>query len=189
VRSRLSPQIFGLGGSNNDSCETNTNSTQITVPTLFSLDSYRQHDFRIPLLIWLISLNDGWILYLWWMPFFFPSIIILGILGLIFSGQVVTCKFDKDSDSLTLKRRGLLNTQVIRHSLGDILDVQVQSTSWSHDETANYQIVVFLRNRHKLILKLEFISTQDKLETVNLIRKFLGMPPQTLKWLNSKNLS
>jgi sterol desaturase/sphingolipid hydroxylase (fatty acid hydroxylase superfamily) len=46
VRSRLSPQIFGLGGSNNDSCETNTNSTQITVPTLFSLDSYRQPDFR-----------------------------------------------------------------------------------------------------------------------------------------------
>jgi hypothetical protein len=144
--------------------------------------------FGIPLLIWLISLNDGWILYLWWMPIFFPSIIILGILGLIFYGQVVTCKFDKDSDSLTIKRRGLLNTQVIRHSLGDILDVQVQSTSWSHDETANYQIVVFLRNRNKLILKIEFISTKDKLETVNLIRKFLGMPPQTLKWLNSKNI-
>ena len=145
--------------------------------------------FGIPLLIWLISLNDGWILYLWWMPFFFPSIIILGILGLIFSGQVVTYKFDKDSDSLIIKRRGLLNTKVILHSLGDILDVQVQSTSWSHDETANYQIVVFLRNRNKLILKFEFISTQDKLETVNLIRKFLGMPPQTLGWLNSKNLS
>jgi len=145
--------------------------------------------FGIPLLIWLISLNDGWILYLWWMPFFFPSIIILGILGLIFSGQVVTYKFDKDSDSLIIKRRGLLNTQVILHSLGDILDVQVQSTSWSHDETANYQIVVLLITRNKLVLNFGFISTQEKIETVNLIRKFLGMPPQTLGWLNSKNLS
>ena len=145
--------------------------------------------FGIPLLIWLISLNDGWILYLWWMPFFFPSIIILGILGLIFSGQVVTYKFDKDSDSLIIKRRGLLNTQVILHSLCDILDVQVQSTSWSHDETANYQIVVLLITRNKLVLNFGFISTQEKIETVNLIRKFLGMPPQTLGWLNSKNLS
>ena len=144
--------------------------------------------FGIPLLIWLISLNDGWILYLWWMPFFFPSIIILGILGLIFFGQVVTCKFDQDSGSLTIKRRGLLKTKVILHSLSDLLDIQLQSTSWSHDETANYQIVFVLKSRNKLILNLEFISTKEKLEIVNLIRKFLRMQPQTLGWLNSKNL-
>jgi len=145
--------------------------------------------FGVPSLIMLISLNYGWIIYLWWMPLFFPSIIIIGFLGLIFAGQVVTYQFDKDSNSLTIKRRSLLNTKVIWHSLADILDVQVQSTSWHHDETANYQIVIFLSNRNKLILKFEFISTQEKLETVNLIRKFLGMPPQTLGWLNSKNLS
>ena len=138
--------------------------------------------FGVPLLIMLISLNYGWIIYLWWMPVFFPSIIILGFLGLIFAGQVVTCQFDKDSNSLTIKRRSLLNTKVIWHSLADILDVQVQSTSWHHDETANYQIVIVLKSGNNLTLNFGLISVKDKLETVNLIRKFLGMPPQQLGW-------
>jgi hypothetical protein len=60
--------------------------------------------FGVPSLIMLISLNYGWIIYLWWMPLFLPSIIILGFLGLIFAGQVVTCQFDKNSNSLTIKR-------------------------------------------------------------------------------------
>jgi hypothetical protein len=138
--------------------------------------------FGVPLLIMLISLNYGWIIYLWWMPLFLPSIIILGFLGLIFAGQVVTCQFDKDSNSLTIKRRCLLNTKVIWHSLADILDVQVQSTSWHHDETANYQIVIILKSGNKITLKFGLISARDKLEAVNLIRKFLGMPPQQLGW-------
>jgi hypothetical protein len=138
--------------------------------------------FGLPLLIMLISLNYGWIIYLWWMPLFFPSIIILGFLGLIFAGKVVTCQFDKDSNSLTIKRRSLLNSRVIWHSLADILDVQVQSTSWHHDETANYQIVIVLKSGNKLNLNFGLISTKEKLETVNLIRKFLGMPPQKLGW-------
>jgi hypothetical protein len=136
----------------------------------------------VPLLILLIYLNSSWIIYLWWMPLFFPSIILLGFLGLIFAGQVVTCQFDKDSNSLTIKRRSLLNTKVIWHSLADILDVQVQSTSWHHDETANYQIVIVLKSDNKLNLNFGLISTKEKLETVNLIRKFLGMPPQKLGW-------
>ena len=138
--------------------------------------------FGVPSLIMLISLNYGWIIYLWWMPLFFPSIIILGFLGLIFAGQVVTCQFDKDSNSLTIKRRSLLNTKVIWHSLADILDVQVQSTSWHHDETANYQIFIVLKSGNKLNLNFGLISTKEKLEAVNLIRKFLGMPPQKLGW-------
>ena len=136
----------------------------------------------VPLLILLIYLNSSWIIYLWWMPLFFPSIILLGFLGLIFAGQVVTCQFDKDSNSLTIKRRSLLNTKVIWHSLADILDVQVQSTSWHHDETANYQIVIVLKSGNNLTLNFGLISVKDKLETVNLIRKFLGMPPQQLGW-------
>lgn len=136
----------------------------------------------IPSLILLIYLNDSWIIYLWWMPLFFPSIIILGFLVLIFAGQVVTCQFDKDSNSLTIKRRSLLNTKVIWHSLADILDVQVQSTSWHHDETANYQIWIFLKSSKKFTLNFGFISTKEKLEAVNLIRKFIGMQPQKLGW-------
>jgi hypothetical protein len=64
----------------------------------------------------------------------------------------------------------------------DILDVQVQSTSWHHDETANYQIVIVLKSDNKLNLNFGLMSTKEKLETVNLIRKFLGMPPQKLGW-------
>lgn len=136
----------------------------------------------VPLLILLIYLNSSWIIYLWWMPLFFPSIILLGFLGLIFAGQVVTCQFDKDSNSLTIKRRSLLNTKVIWHSLADILDVQVQSTSWHHDETANYQVVIVLKSGNKLNLNFGLISAKEKLKTVNLIRKFLGMLPQKLIW-------
>ncbi len=138
--------------------------------------------FGVPSLIMLISLNYGWIIYLWWMPLFFPSIIILGFLGLIFAGQVVTCQFDKDCNSLTIKRRSLLNSRVIWHSLADILDVQVQSTSWHHDETANYQIVIVLKSGNNLTLNFGLISVKEKLEIVNLIRKFLGRQPQKLGW-------
>lgn len=134
--------------------------------------------FGIPLLILLISLNTGWILYLWWMPLFFPSVIILGILGLLFAGRVVTYQFDKDYNSFALKRHGLLKTKVIWHSLTEILDIQVQSTSWHRDRKANYQIVIYLKSGNSLPLHLGISSTQEQLETVNLIRHFLGMKPQ-----------
>lgn len=136
--------------------------------------------FGVPLFIKLISINEGWIIYLWWMPLFFPAVILIGILGLLFAGHVITYQFDKDYDTLTIKQRGLLNSKMIWYSLGEIFDVQLQSTSWNPEETVNYQIVIVLKAGNSFPLNLGFNSPREKLEIVNLIRKFLGMSPQNL---------
>ena len=104
-------------------------------------------------------------------------------LVLLCAGQVVTYHFDKDYNSLTIQRRGLLNTKVDWHSLGDIGDVQVKSTSWNQENKANSQVAIVFKNGNNLPLNLVKSSdVQKKLEAVNLIREFLRMPPQQLSW-------
>lgn len=135
----------------------------------------------IVLLILGIYLQYTWLIYLWWMPLFLVLNIVTSSLVLLFAGQVITYHFDKDSNSFTIKRRGLLNTKVAWHSLGDIWDVQVKSTNWHQDRKADYQMALVLKGGKSLPLNiLPGSDVQKKLEAVNLIRKFLRMPPQIL---------
>ena len=137
----------------------------------------------ISLLALLIYLQNPWLFYIWWMPLVPILNILLSLLILLLAGQVVTCHFDKDYNSLTLKRHGWLKTKIIFHSLADILDVQLKSMSWRHDQNASYQIVVVLKSGKNLPLSFwEWSAVKKKLEVVNIIRKFLGLPPQRLTW-------
>ncbi|GET41395.1 hypothetical protein [Microseira wollei] len=132
------------------------------------------------LLIAMIYLQLSWIFYLWWIPLFLVLNIVASIALLIFAGRVVICHFDKDYNGFTLKRGGWLNTQVIWHPLAHIIDVQVEAIGWNPDRKANCQIALFLKSGDRISLDLGLASINDKLNAVNLIRKFLDMPPQ--KW-------
>lgn len=132
------------------------------------------------LLILVIHLQLTWLIYLWWMPIFLLLNIITASLVLIFAGQVVTYHFDKDYNSLTIKRRGLLKTKVEWCSLADIWDIQVKSIGWRQDKKTNHQAVIVLKGGKELLLNIvQGSDIEKKLEVVNLIREFLCMPPQT----------
>ncbi len=138
--------------------------------------------FGIIVLILLITLQFSWLLYLWWLPVFLIINILICISLLLFTQQVINCHFDKENYLFILRKQGLLTKKILWHPLADILDVKLKSTSWNHDKNANYQIVIVLKSGKDLILNVEQNSGIDnKLETANLIRKFLGMPPQTLQ--------
>ncbi|MCL1470207.1 hypothetical protein [Argonema antarcticum] len=132
------------------------------------------------LLILLIYHKLGWLTYVLWIPPLLLLSLVASGLVLILAGRVVICHFDKDYNSFTIKRCGLLKTKVIWHSLTDVLDVQLQSPSWHHQEAVDYQITLFLKSGESLKLNLGLKSNAQKLETLNLIRGFLGMPPE--KW-------
>lgn len=132
------------------------------------------------LLVPIIYLQLSWMLYLWWIPLFIVLNIVASIALLIFAGRVVICHFDKDYNGFTLKRRGWLNTQVMWHPLAHIIDVQVEAIGWNPDRNTNCQIALFLKSGDRISLDLGLRSINDKLNTVNLIRKFLDMSPQ--KW-------
>ena|SRR4028118_1757276 len=135
------------------------------------------------LLILLIYLQYTWLIYLRWMPLFIVFNIVTSSLMLILAGQVITCHFDKEFNNLTIRRRGLMNTKVILHSLTDILDIQLESRSWNPEDKASYQIVVVLKASKSFPLNIgQGSDVKQNLETVNLIRKFLDMPPQILNW-------
>lgn len=137
----------------------------------------------ILVLLLLISLQQTWLIYLEWMPLFIVLNIVMSSLVLIVAGRVTLCHFDKDYNSLTIQKRGLLNTKVSLHSLTDILDIQLRSTSWRQDDKADYQIVIILKSGKNLSLNI--VSSPDinkKLDAANLIREFLRMPAQKLNW-------
>jgi len=136
--------------------------------------------FGTLLLILLIYAQQSWLRYIMWVPSFLVLSLVVGILVLIFTARVVICHFDKEYNSLTIKLRGWLKTKVIWHPLANILDVQLQSTSWHHHDLADYQIMIFLESGESLTLNLGLKSSTEKLETINLIRQFLGMPPEKL---------
>ncbi|MFW5766695.1 MAG: hypothetical protein ACOC07_21375, partial [Coleofasciculus sp.] len=96
------------------------------------------------------------------------------------AGRIFIYHFDKETNSLLIKRRGLLKTQVTLYPLSDIFQVQLKSTSWNQDQTSNYQIAIILKSGKQLSIKSEGKNLQQKLEIVNLIRRFLDMPPQKL---------
>ena len=132
-------------------------------------------------LIMLIYLKYGWLINLLWMPLLLLFSLVASSLMLSVAGLVVICHFDKEYNSLTIKQRGLLKTKVIWHSLADILDVQLESTGWRRHEAADYQITLFFKSGESLSLNLGVKSIADKLETINLIRRFLGMPLEKLR--------
>ena len=132
------------------------------------------------LIVLIIYLQLSWMFYLWWIPLFLVLNILASIALLIFAGKVVICHFDKDYNGFTLKRRGLLNTQVIWHPLAHIIDVQVEAIGWNPDRNATCQIALFLKSGDRILLNLGLRSINYKLKAVNLIRKFLDMPLQ--KW-------
>ena len=134
----------------------------------------------VPLLIILVSLVLPWIIYMLGLYALFAFNLVLSIVLLVCAGRIFIYHFDKDTNRLLIKQRGLLKTQVMLYPLSDIFQVQLKSTSWNQDKTANYKIAIILKSGKHLSIKLEEKSVQQKLEIVNLIRQFLGMPPQKL---------
>ncbi|MEQ9235577.1 hypothetical protein [Coleofasciculus sp. E2-BRE-01] len=136
--------------------------------------------FSVPLLIVLVSLVLPWIVYMLGLYALFAFNLVAGILLLVCAGRIFIYHFDKETNSLLIKRRGLFKTQLSLYPLSDIFQVQLKSTSWNQDRTSNYQIAIILKSGKHLSIKSDGKSLQQKLETVNLIRQFLGMPPQKL---------
>ncbi|MEQ9486814.1 hypothetical protein [Coleofasciculus sp. F4-SAH-05] len=136
--------------------------------------------FSVPLLIVLVSLVLPWIVYMLGLHALFAFNLVAGILLLVCAGRIFIYHFDKETNSLLIKRRGLFKTQLSLYPLSDIFQVQLKSTSWNQDRTSNYQIAIILKSGKHLSIKSDGKPLQQKLETVNLIRQFLGMPPQKL---------
>lgn len=135
----------------------------------------------IILLVLVMHLHLTWLIYLWWMPLFILLNLITASLVLLFAGKIFTYHFDKTSNSLIIKQRSLINTKLSLYSITDIWDIQVKTTSWNQDENADYQIAIIWKSGKDLSLNISRSSAvQQKLETVNLIREFLGMSPQKL---------
>jgi len=134
----------------------------------------------VPLLILLVSVVLPWIVYMLGLYALFAVNVVLSIILVLCAGRILTYHFDKDTNSFFIKRRGLFKTQVTLYPLSDIFQVQVKSTSWNQDKKANYQIAIILKSGKHLPIKSGQTSLPQKLETVNLIRQFLGMPPQKL---------
>ncbi|MBW4487471.1 MAG: hypothetical protein KME12_06740 [Trichocoleus desertorum ATA4-8-CV12] len=129
------------------------------------------------LLLWL-SASNVWLNYLWWFPLFVVFWFGCGALLFLIAGQAITYQFDKTLSLFTIQHHKLLKTQTTEFVLKDILDVQLQLSSWHHDSSAVYQGVVLLRGDRVLPLQCGFnASRQDKEAIVTLIRKFLGMRP------------
>lgn len=143
----------------------------------FSTTSWMLGTFGLTMLLYQLY---SWLSNLFWIPLFLLFNFLGTSLVLNLAGKVTIYDFDKELNSLSIKRRGFLKTKVIWYSLTDILDVQLQSTSWHNHEAADYQIIVFLKSGGSLPLNLGLKSIADKLETINLIRKFLGMPPEKM---------
>jgi hypothetical protein len=139
----------------------------------------------IILLILVMHLHLTWMIYLWWMPLFILLNLIAASLVLLFAGKVFLYHFDKNSNSFIVKQSNLINTKLALYSITDIWDIQVKSTSWNQDENADYQIVIILKSGKDLALNISRSSAvEKKLETVNLIREFLGMPSQQFGLIN-----
>jgi hypothetical protein len=136
--------------------------------------------FSVPLLIVLVSLVLPWIVYMLGLYALFAFNLVAGILLLVCAGRIFIYDFDKETNSLLIKRRGLFKTQLSLYPLSDIFQVQLKSTSWNQAQTSNYQIAIIFKSGKELSIKSEGKTLQQKLETVNLIRRFLGMPPQKL---------
>ncbi|MFB8790104.1 MAG: hypothetical protein U7123_14910 [Potamolinea sp.] len=137
----------------------------------------------IILLIVIMHLYVTWLIYLWWVPLFILLNLITASLVLLFAGKIFIYHFDKTSNSLVIKQRSLINTKLSLYSITDILDIQVKSTSWNQDANADYQIAIIWKSGKDLSLNVSQSSAvTKKLETVNLIREFLGMSPQKLGW-------
>ncbi|MEQ9550421.1 MAG: hypothetical protein RIM23_12460 [Coleofasciculus sp. G3-WIS-01] len=136
--------------------------------------------FSVPLLMVLGRFVFPWIIYMLGLYLLFAFNIILSLVFLLFFGRVFTYHFDKDTNSLFIKRRGLFKTQVTLYPLSDIFQIQVKSTSWNQDKMAHYKIALILKSGKHLSIPSGETSLQQKLETVNLIRQFLGIPPQKL---------
>jgi len=136
--------------------------------------------FSVPLLIVLVSLVLPWIVYMLGLYALFAFNLVAGILLLVCAGHIFIYDFDKQTNSLLIKRRGLFKTQLSLYPLSDIFQVQLKSTSWNQDKSSNYQIAIILKSGKHLSIKSDGKNLQQKLEIVNLIRQFLGMPPQKL---------
>ncbi|MBD2184105.1 hypothetical protein H6S82_03085 [Planktothrix sp. FACHB-1355] len=124
-----------------------------------------------------------------WMPFFIIFNLIASAFVLIWPGRVIIYHFDKDYNSLSIQRRGLLKTKVSWYFMADILDVQLQSNGWQHHDASDYEIAIFLASGESVTLNLGIKSIAQKLETINLIRKFLGMPLEKVSKVDEKSMN
>ncbi|MBD2124021.1 hypothetical protein [Trichocoleus sp. FACHB-262] len=132
----------------------------------------------LPVLLLWLSTGNSWLNYLWWFPLFVVFWFGCGALLFIVAGQAITYELDKTAHKLTVRHHRLPKTQTTEVDLKDIVDVQLQLSSWQHDSNAIYQGVLLLRGDRVLTLHCGFnASRQDKEAIVTVIRQFLGMQP------------
>ncbi len=132
----------------------------------------------LPVLLLWLSASNSWLNYLWWFPLFVVFWFGCGALLFLVAGQATTYQFDKTLSLFSIQHHKLLKTKTTEFVLRDILDVQLQLSSWHHDSNAIYQGVVLLRGDRVLLLHCGFnASHQDKEAIVTVIRQFLGMKP------------
>lgn len=129
----------------------------------------------VPCLLLLLGSTNRWLFYIPWFPFLPILCILTGLFLFIFVSQVVICNFDKKADRVSLKRRRFLKTVFIENSLQDIIDIQLESTSWQNTERTNYQIIIFLKRGQVMPLHLwQNSDEKEKQSAVNIIRNFLN---------------
>jgi len=109
-----------------------------------------------------------------WLIFLIGGIlIIIGLLAEL--SQIVTVTFDKEVGSFKIERQGLLGTQVIEHSMEEITEVKVKSSSYFNSKTMLYQVIMELSpNETILLTSNNSIGKARKHKIVDEIRDFIS---------------
>lgn len=98
----------------------------------------------------------------------------------VYLSPIETCLFDKTLGSFNFKRQGLFGTEVIKHRICEIADIQVKESPGSKGGTY-YQVIIVLVSGDRLPLTLCPSSGKKSTQkTASCIRKFLNLDEQFL---------
>lgn len=92
----------------------------------------------------------------------------------------ITCTFDKQRDRMAIKRQSLFGKKNLKHSINEILDVEVEHSST--DEGMFYRVTLTLSSGENVLLTNSYSSDLEKQQGIaNLIRNFLNLGRQKPK--------
>ncbi len=110
-----------------------------------------------------------------WLIFLIGGIFIIIGLWAELRSQIVTVTFDKEVGSFQIERQSLLGAEVIEHSLEDITDVKVKTSSYFNSKTMLYQVVMEIRpNETILLTSNNSLGKARKQKIVDEIRQFIS---------------
>ncbi|MDZ4877416.1 MAG: hypothetical protein CLLPBCKN_006851 [Chroococcidiopsis cubana SAG 39.79] len=100
--------------------------------------------------------------------FVFLSLLIMAI------SPLITCRFDKERDRMTIKRQSWFSKKILKHSINDILNVKLEHSST--DKASFYRVTFTLSSSKNVPLTRSYSSDFEEEQYIaNLIKNFLNL--------------